>query len=103
MQYKHLFFDVAKQKKKFSAVLYIAKKMADKNTSISPNHSFLEVFGLVSNSPNHTSLLCVKIPAPNFSLLGIWQRLLVVYMTLWSYTSSLSTFSCTLQCMFAYP
>jgi hypothetical protein len=33
------------------------------------NHSFLEVFGLVSVSPIHTGLIYVKIPTTNFSCL----------------------------------
>ncbi len=49
--------------------------LADKNKIKGPNNIFLEVFGLVSNSPIHIHTrpdLC-KIPARNFSCLGpVW-------------------------------
>ncbi len=56
-------------KKKFlSAVADIAKRdFADKIKNI--RYQPL-VFGLVSNSTIHTGLICVKIPATNFSRLG---------------------------------
>ncbi len=59
-----------------NAVADIAKK------TISPmkikikgqNQNFFEVFGLFSNSPIHTGLICVKIPATNFSCSGPFKQ-----------------------------
>jgi hypothetical protein len=52
----------------FSAVSESTKKYKLAISGL--NHENFEYFGLVSKSPIHTGLICVKTPEPNISSLG---------------------------------